>query len=82
VAIRTETPTESLELRLRGSADAVDAWLDGYEDEVRVRDGIVLEAIDAGCNRGAVATWAHLSPTRVTQIVAKRAAEGSTSSSG
>jgi hypothetical protein len=68
--------TEELELRLRGSASLVGAYLDEYEDEVRVRDGIVLEAIDAGCNRGDVAKWAELSPTRVTQIVAKRAVEG------
>ena len=66
---------EELELRLRGSAGLVGAYLDQYEDEVRARDGIVLEAIDAGCNRGDVARWAELSPTRVTQIVAKRAAE-------
>lgn len=67
--------TDELELRLKGSAALVEAYLDAYEDEVRVRDGIVLESIDAGCNRGHVAGWAHLSPTRVTQIVAKRAAE-------
>ena len=76
MVVTSERGTEELEIRLRGSAGLVGAYLDAYEDEVRVRDGIVLEAIDAGCNRGHVATWAQLSPTRVTQIVAKRAAEG------
>ncbi len=61
--------------RLTASADAVEAWTAGRTDEIEARDLIILEAIDDEVPRGKVATWAKVSPCRVTQIVARRALE-------
>jgi hypothetical protein len=61
--------------RLTGVAEAVDELRAAYEDELMARDLLILEAIDAGHSRGEVARWSRVGRTRVTQIVAARAAE-------
>lgn len=64
-----------IEDRLRASAETCDALRCNYEDELEARDRIVLEAIDLGWGRSQVARWARFSPSRVTQIIARRAVD-------
>ena len=57
------------------AAEAVDASLDVWADNVETRDAIILEAIDRGGQRRSdVARWSNLTPARITQIIARRAA--------
>jgi len=65
------------EVRLSRAADSVESALDFWEGRVKARDAIILEAIDAGESRRELARWAHLSPARIAQIVARLAAERS-----
>ncbi len=72
----TSGESSDYEARLVKAADAVQASLDVWEDNVEERDAIILEALDRGAEqRTDVARWAGVSRTRVTQIVARRAAE-------
>jgi hypothetical protein len=53
----------------------VESSLDIWEDNVRARNEIILEAMDrGGQTRSDVARWSRLSAARVTQIVAMVAA--------
>lgn len=61
--------------RLERTAEAVDDLRCAWEDEICARDLLILEAIDAGESRSQVARWSRVGRTRVTQIVAKKAAE-------
>lgn len=65
----------SYEDRISRAAGAVGSYLGSYEDEVEIRDALIVEALDAGELRQDVARWAQVSTTRVTQIVARRVAE-------
>ena len=61
--------------RLGVAADHVSALHDAYEDELEIRDLLILKAVDAGWPIRKVATWAKLSVPRVMAIVARRSAE-------
>ncbi len=73
----SEPSPAAFEARLKAAADGVDAALESWEDEIEARDRIILEAMDAGMHRADVARWAKLTPARVTQVVARRAAQWS-----
>jgi len=69
---RTVSPLDSFGERLSAAGDDVAAKRQAYEDAVKLRDEIVVEAIDeAGLNYAQVAKLAKLSTARVVQIVAK-----------
>jgi len=61
--------------RLRAAADACYDLRTSYEEELELRDRIILEAIDQGWPRGEVARWARVSPARITQVIARRVPE-------
>lgn len=70
-------PTEALPdtaRRLLAAAHAVGASRANYEDNLELRDRLVVEACDAGYRWQDVAKWAGLSNARVNQIIAKRGA--------
>jgi hypothetical protein len=70
-----QSPYDVWAERLGASGDAVIASWDNYQDELEVRDGLILEAIDQGWPRPEVARWARVSTRRVTQVVSARSAE-------
>jgi hypothetical protein len=65
----------SIETRLADARMAVEGYYANWVDEIEARDRIILEAVDDGWSPGKVGEWAGLSGARVTQIVARRAAE-------
>jgi hypothetical protein len=68
--------SNNYETRLSRASDAVESSLDIWEDNVRARNEIILEAMDqGGQTRSDVARWSRLSAARVTQIVAMVAAQ-------
>jgi hypothetical protein len=62
------------EERIGRAAEDCEALRAAYEDELEVRDRLIVDALDAGWTRGKVSRWARLSPARITRIVARRGA--------
>ncbi len=73
----TEVPpaASSFQRRLSASADAIEGFQAALEDEVEVRDRLILEAVDHGCPKRAVGRWARISESRVHQVVLRRSLE-------
>jgi hypothetical protein len=64
----------SIRNRLEATADRIAALRAELEDECETRDRLVLEATDLGWPRGQISSWAKITTTRVTQIVAEQGA--------
>jgi hypothetical protein len=61
-----------LQTRLEEAARAVKGYKAAHDDEVQVRDEIILEADRAGVPVTLIARWAELSRPRINQIIAER----------
>jgi hypothetical protein len=57
--------------RLGKVADSIDGHNDALEDELELRDQLIIKASEAGWPRAQVARWARVSPTRVHQVLAR-----------
>jgi hypothetical protein len=58
--------------RLQVTAERISGLRTDLEDECRLRDSLVLEAVDSGISQGNVARWARLSETRVRQVIVEQ----------
>ena len=68
MAIATET---TLRIRLEEAARAVRGYKEAHDDEVEVRDGIIIEAVQAEIPVAHIARWCGLSRPRINQIIAE-----------
>jgi hypothetical protein len=67
---RIRRPAESLQIRLEEAARAVLGYRAELEDEIAVRDKIVLEAAGQSVPVTLIAEWSGLSRPRINQIIA------------
>lgn len=65
-------PAESMQIRLEESSAAVVGYGQQQEDEIAVRDEIILEAARAAVPVSLIARWAGLSRPRINQIIAEK----------
>lgn len=61
----------SMQTRLEEAARAVVGYKAQHDDEIEVRDGIILEAAQQAVPVSQIARWAGLSRPRVNQIIAE-----------
>ncbi|MGD0880098.1 MAG: hypothetical protein ABSB09_00830 [Acidimicrobiales bacterium] len=54
---------------LRAAAERIAGLRADLEDECRIRDRLILEALDGGVAQAQVARWAKIGETRVRQIM-------------
>ncbi len=69
-----EASEQRWERRFAHFAETIEGLTAAREDELEARDLAIVQAIDVGWSRRRVARWAHVSETRVTQIIARRCA--------
>lgn len=62
----------SMQSRLQEAARAVVGYKAQHDDEIEVRDAIILEAAQQAIAVSEIARWAGLSRPRVNQIIAER----------
>lgn len=67
-----KTDADRVLVRLEESSSAVRGYFAQWNDEVEVRDKIILEAVSAGVEILTIARRAQLSDTRIHQIIARR----------
>ena len=74
MALRSSYRTEAEEIlvRLDESAAAVEGYYAQWHDELEVRDGIILEAVEAQIPHAQISLRGRVSQPRVNQIIAKR----------
>ena len=63
---------QTLQIRLEESSAAARGYKAQHEDEVSVRDSIILEAVAAEVPISLIARWCELSRPRINQIIADK----------
>jgi len=71
-ASRIRRPAESLQIRLEEASRAVVGYKDQHDDEIEVRDAIIIEAARAAVPVSHIADWSGLSRPRINQIIAEK----------
>lgn len=63
--------------RLQATAERIAGLRADLEDECKIRDRLILVALDGGQSQGQVGRWAKLTETRVRQIMVDQIARAS-----
>jgi hypothetical protein len=71
-ASRIRRTAESLQIRLEEASRAVVGYKQQHDDEVEVRDAIIIEAVAADVPVVHIAQWSDLSRPRINQIIAAK----------
>lgn len=63
--------------RLQAAAERIAGFRVDLEDECKLRDRLILEALDGGDSQSQVSRWAKIGETRVRQIMVDQIARAS-----